>query len=114
MPTQLASEMALYEAGEQERRENQAKRIADFAASQPSPSNVPSGSKEGSDNHHGEVTNAGDDSRERAEFSTYWKGVKFSRDTVEELLKKEPVSCVECALIRLLNLFTTIRLAIGA
>jgi hypothetical protein len=97
MPTELATQIAIYEADEQERRAKQAKCIADFVASQPGPRNIPSGSKEGSENRHGEDTAsaAGDDDdnfRERSEFVKQWKGIRFSRDKVEELLKKEPVS----------------------
>jgi len=95
MPTELASEMATYEADEQKRRENQAKLLAEFVASQPGPRNVPSGSKKGSGNWQGEDTAAGaddDSSQERSEFAKQWKSVRFSRDKVEELLKEEPVS----------------------
>jgi len=95
MPTELASEVAIYEAGEQERQDNQAKRIAEFVASQPGPSNTPSGSKKGSDNLHGEEAASvadDDNSQERSEFARQWKGIRFSRDKVQALLKKEPVS----------------------
>jgi len=94
MPTELASEMAIYDAQEQERRANAARYIADFVASQPGPHKVPSSSKEGSDSRHGEDPTAveGDNSQERSEFSKQWKRIKFSRDEVEELLKQAPVS----------------------
>lgn len=91
MPTELASEMAIYEADEQARQANQAKYFADFLASQPGPRNVPSGSG----SQHGEEAAAQEDddnSQERSEFLKQWKDVKISRDEVEELLKKEPVS----------------------
>lgn len=96
MPTELASEMAIYEANEQKLRENQAKLIAEFVASQLGPHNVPSSSKKGSDNWHEEDTAAGaddDNSQECSKFAKQWKSVsRFSHEKVEELLKEEPVS----------------------
>ncbi|KIM35716.1 hypothetical protein M413DRAFT_32280 [Hebeloma cylindrosporum] len=96
MPNDLASEMAIYEANEQEHLEKQAKCIADFLASQPGPRNVPSGSRGGFGNRKGATAGNGDDnSTERSRFSKQWKGIKFQHDEVQELLMQEP-ACDQC------------------
>jgi len=102
MPTDFASEMAIYDAEQQERKANWPKYIADVVASQQGPSNVPSSSK----NRLGEGTavgNNGNNPEERSRFSEVWKGVKFSRDNATELVGQEPVSFVDFAFIKLLN-----------
>jgi len=95
MTTQFEIVTAPYEDTEQERQENLSKNLANGVANQPSPPNVPSSFKEGSDSQHGEdpaAVDNNDNSQERSEFSKQWKGVKFPRGEVEELLKQEPVS----------------------
>lgn len=96
MPTELASEMAIYDAQEEERRANAARHIADFVNNQPGQRKVLSSSKEGSDSRRGEDPASAavedDNSQKRSEFSKQWKSIKFPRREVEDLLKQEPVS----------------------
>jgi len=77
--------MALYDAAEQERQANLSKSITDLVASQPGPRKPSSSSKEA-------AAGGDENAQERSDFSKQWKAVRFTRDEVEELLKKEPVS----------------------